>query len=112
MSTMETTPYPSGATVRSSAVFDNGTGVLTDPVTVAVNWQYGAGGQWQPGTFTRDSAGLYHCEVPTAGWTGPGFQQVSAQWIGTNAENVVTDEFFDRFLVQPDASAATDAVGP
>lgn len=107
--------YVAGTVVRCNASFVNAAGVATDPTTVTATAQYAgpAGGVPLAPPVTqavvRDSAGAYHCEVATAGWTGPGRQQVTVFWQGTGA---LTAAFEDTFYVTPTLSGATDVAGP
>jgi hypothetical protein len=103
--------YTAGATVRVNARFVNAAGALADPTAVTAGAQYGPVNivPLQSLTVIRDGTGLYHVEVPTASWLGPGQQVITVTFTGTGAIQAV---FSDAFVVNPNPSSAADVLGP
>lgn len=90
--------YPSGTLVRSTASFTNVSKQATDPDTVTVKYQLGAGSSVITGSSVRDATGTYHLDIDTTGWAGPGNQTVTVQWGGTGAAQVTGS---GQFEVEP-----------
>ena len=79
--------YMSGSLVRSTAIFTNAAGSPTDPTTITFKYRAGGGSVttivYPAAGITKDSQGAYHSDVDTSGWTGPGNQLYTTEWIGT-----------------------------
>src|SRR6185437_12633104 len=102
--------YPSGTVVKSSGRFVNQTGALTDPTlvtaTIEYNSQLDSNAPPVTGSVVRDGTGLYHVNVPTSGWVGPGAQQIT---VVMTASGTVSAQLTDVFYVIPDASTISDS---
>jgi hypothetical protein len=81
--------YMSGTLVRSTATFVNTVGTPTDPTTITLKYKAGAGSittvLYPAAPIVRDGAGVYHADLDSTGWAGPGNQQWTTEWIGTGA---------------------------
>lgn len=88
--------YISGTLVRTTAKFTDLAGVLTDPTSVVLKYQ--GPGTVQTPSVTQDSTGVYHYDIDTSGWAGPGNVDYVVEWSGTGAVMVVAD---DKFTVTP-----------
>lgn len=85
--------YMSGSLVRTVANFTNSSGVLTDPSAVTFTFKTGASSSTTPSSV-RDSAGVYHYDIDTSGWTGPGSLLYVLEWIGTGTVQAITSDSF------------------
>src|SRR5215472_9487227 len=107
------TEYVAGTVVKVTATFINGaTGAKVDPGSgVTATAQYGYNQISPPVTLsvTHDSTGVYHVDVPTDGWTGPGLQPVFVTFTGTGTNAGV---IYDGFVVTTKGDTIADVTGP
>lgn len=85
--------YTSGSLVRTIATFADATGNLASPTTVTLKYKAGAGSTQTP-TPVNDSTGIYHYDIDTTGWTGPGSQVYVIEWTGTGAVQAIAADTF------------------
>jgi hypothetical protein len=81
--------YMSGQLVRTSATFKDIDGNPADPATITLKYK-DAGGSITSVTYpttpiVKDSVGVYHADLDSSGWTGPGSALWLTEWIGTGA---------------------------
>jgi hypothetical protein len=93
--------YVSGTRVRSIATFTNAAGAAADPDTTTFKVRAGSGATTTDAGPTRDALGVFHRDIDTAGWSGPGELLYTTEWIGTGAVAVVSEP--DYFKVVPAA---------
>lgn len=86
--------YMSGSLVRTTAKFTDASGTLTDPSTVTLKYKAGTGSTQTPDS-TKDSTGVYHYDIDTTGWSGPGNQAYTVQWTGTGAVQAIAVDHFE-----------------
>jgi hypothetical protein len=85
--------YVSGSLVRTIATFTNIDGDLANPSDVVLKYQAGSGNVQTPAPV-NDSAGVYHYDIDTTGWTNPNPATYTLEWIGTGAVQAIgTDQF-------------------
>jgi hypothetical protein len=96
------TIYESGSLVTSAAAFVNQAGVPADPGTITLRYKKDAAATtvvtFPASPIVKDSAGNYHADLDTSGFTGPGLQQWFAEWKGTGAVTAIGP---DAWLVKP-----------
>lgn len=94
--------YISGALVRTIATFTNLAGQPTDPTTITLKYRAGAGSTttivYPAAGIVKDSTGVYHSDLDTTGFAGPGQQLWTIQWVGTGN---VQAPGIDYFEVEP-----------
>lgn len=88
-----TTPYMSGSLVTSTATFLDDTGTPADPDTITLKYKAGTAGTvtavYPDDPVTRVSEGIYQAELDSTGFTGPGLQQWTVEWIGTGTVQAI-----------------------
>src|SRR5258707_2398472 len=96
--------YKSGTLARSSAAFVNTAGAAADHTTITLKYKLGNGAVqtvvYPAAPTVRDSAGNYHADFDTTGWSGPGNRLDIQEWIGTGAVVAIND---DAWQVEPPA---------
>lgn len=99
-----TTTYTSGALVRTTATFTGVSGSVADPDTITLKYKKGSAATttvtYPSAPVIKNSTGIYHADLDTSGWTGPGNQVWIVEWIGTGAVQAIAS---DSWLVQPPA---------
>jgi hypothetical protein len=94
--------YKSGQLVRTNAVFTNISGTPTDPGTIVLKYKQGNGSTqtvtYPSSPIVRDTAGTYHADLDTTGWSGPGNRLDLQEWTGTGAVQGIND---DAYEVEP-----------
>lgn len=94
--------YLSGTLVTTTANFANKNGVPTDPDTITLKYKHGSNAvvtvAYPTSPIVRDTTGAYHADLDTTGWTGPGNELWTAEWIGTGAVQVPG---IDNWQVEP-----------
>lgn len=93
------TTYISGTLVRTTATFKDITGTLADPDAATVKYKAGSASTQTPAA-TKDSTGVYHYDIDTSGFTGPGTLTYTVEWAGTGAVQAVSSS---TFTVEPAA---------
>lgn len=86
--------YFAGALVRSVATFLNAAGAPTNPTTTTFKYRAASGSIQTPGPV-NDSPGIFHCDIDTTGWTGPGLELYTCEWIGTGAVQAPGIDYFN-----------------
>ena len=86
--------YMSGSLVRTIASFVNLTGSLQNPTTVTLKYRAGSGAVTVISAPNNDSAGVYHWDIDTTGWAGPGQILYTIEWIGVGAVQAIGDDFW------------------
>lgn len=89
--------YLTGSLVRTTATFTNIAGQLADPTTTTLKYRAASGATQTP-TPVHDSTGIFHFDIDTTGWAGPGLELYTIQWVGTGA---VQAPGIDYFQVEP-----------
>lgn len=96
--------YMSGTLVTSTAQFRDRTGAAADPTTITLKYKKDAGATttivYPAAGITKDSTGVYHADLDTTGWAGPGLQGWIVEWIGTGTVQIPGK---DVWLVEPPA---------
>jgi hypothetical protein len=86
--------YESGSLVRTTCVFTNISGTPTNPSTVTLKYRSGAGSTTTV-TPANDSAGAYHYDLDTTGWTGPDAQLWVYEYTGTGTVQAIKSGAFE-----------------
>ena len=96
--------YMSGSLVRTSAAFADITGAAADPSTVVLKYRKDAGATttvtYPSAPVIKDGTGLYHADLDTTGFAGPGAQYWAVEWTGTGAQESISS---DEWTVTPAA---------
>lgn len=91
--------YISGSLVRSSAAFLDASGAATDPTAIVMKWRTGAGSTttvtYPTAPIIKDSAGNYHADFDTTGWTGPNPLEYFVQWTGTGTVQAIDADVWE-----------------
>jgi hypothetical protein len=87
--------YMSGSLVREIAEFVNSSGVATNPSSVTLKYKAGAGSVIVISGPENDSAGVFHWDIDTTGWTGPGNLLYTCEWIGTGAVQAIGSDYWE-----------------
>lgn len=86
--------YMSGSLVRTIAVFTNSLGQNENPTSTTLKYRAGSGAVNTIPNPTNDSAGVFHYDIDTTGWAGPGDQLYTCEWIGTGVVQAINVDFF------------------
>lgn len=89
--------YLSGSLVRSTAIFLNNAGDPADPTVTTFRYRAASGSTVTP-SIAHDATGVFHFDIDTSGWTGPGNRLYTCEWQGTGA---VQAPGIDYFMVEP-----------
>lgn len=92
----------SGQLVRTKTTFVDINGNPIDPTTITLKYK-DAGGAIQTVTYptapvVKDATGVYHADLDSTGWTGPGNALWLVEWIGTGACQAINT---DEWIVEP-----------
>jgi hypothetical protein len=94
--------YYSGTLVQTTATFANALGVPTDPSTITLKYQIQGNVSvtlvFGSSSIVRSGAGVYYYQFNTTGWTGPGNQLYTVEWIGTGTVQAPNVDYWE---VQP-----------
>src|SRR5215472_6709212 len=97
-------PWISGSLATSTATFLDDTGSPADPTTITLKYKVGSGSTttvvYPSAPVTRASTGVYQAELDTSGFSGPGQQLWTIEWIGTGTVQAIGVSYF---LVTPPA---------
>lgn len=91
--------YTSGTLVRTIAAnFTDINGVVKDPTTTTLKYRKGLGAVttaiFPAAPIVKDSAGNFHADLDTSGFTGPDLELWEVEWIGTgDVVAIGTDEW-------------------
>lgn len=95
--------YPSGTVVRTIASdFTDIDGVIKDPTVTTLKYRKGAGATttvtFPAAPIIKDSAGNFHADLDTSGFTGPDLELWQVQWQGVGDVAVIAN---DEWQVTP-----------
>lgn len=92
--------YMSGSLVRTTAQFSNSAGALASPSAATLKYRAGSGATQTVSAPVNDAVGVFHYDIDTTGWTGPGDQLYTCEWIGTGVVQAINTDYFS---VEPPA---------
>jgi hypothetical protein len=91
--------YMSGTLVGTTANFVNAAGALTDPTTITLKYRASPGTivtvVYPAAPIVRLAQGVYTANLDTTGWTGPGNQLWTTEWIGTGNVQAPGVDYFE-----------------